>query len=252
LTEESREGASGDTAAPSPWQQALEELEWSLRQATRAVSLLRDSLAAEGSEPAASTAPAMLEPERAPDIAAAHEAGPADAAAPAEAAPPGAAAPGAAAPGAAPAEGAPAPGAAPAQAQGTRETFDRLWDRIERERMERAEQPAQDGPQPLRRRGIDLLPQQYLMTVEDREGSVDLVPLHRALLTMPGVEEISLLSYANGVPVISVRTEGELDLELLGENVGMSMDRLCEVIPQENGKVYLRMKAREEQGVIDG
>jgi hypothetical protein len=30
------------------------------------------------------------------------------------------------------------------------------------------------------------------------------------------------------------------------------VDRACEVIPQENGKVYLRMKARLEQGAIDG
>ncbi|MEX1254664.1 MAG: hypothetical protein WEE64_10015 [Dehalococcoidia bacterium] len=227
MTKESLEGASGDNAAPSAWQQALEELEWSLRQATRAVMLLRDSLAADGGEPAPATSTKPVpEPARAPEpqveLASATGAANDDQSTP------------------------------PVQTPGTRETFDRLWDRIERERMERAAEPAQEGPQPLGRRGIDLLPKQYLMTVEDREGSVDLVPLHRALLTMPGVEEISLISYANGVPVISVRTEGELDLELLGENVGMSMDRLCEVIPQENGKVYLRMKAREEQGVIDG
>jgi hypothetical protein len=206
------------------WQEALEELEWSLRQASRAVSLLRDSLAD----------PAEVAPE---PVQAAREAAP----------PPQAEHVLAPAPtnGDAPDEETPA-----AQAQ-TRETFDRLWDRIERERMERAEAP-DESPEPLRRRGLDLLPQQYLMTVEDREGRVDLVPLHRALQSLPGVEEVSLVSYANGVPVISVRSEGELDLDQLGEKVGVSMDRACEVIPQENGKVYLRMKARLEQGAIDG
>jgi hypothetical protein len=234
MPEQPLEGAS---AAPSAWHEALEELEWSLRQATRAVSLLRNSLDASPAEAEpAEAAPSRAAPplaERTLAVAPAAEPVPANGVAPDE-------------------ETSPLKEAPPVQSEGTRATFDRLWDRIERERIERAEPSADEGQQLNRRRGIDLLPQQYLMTVEDREGSVDLVPLHRALLTMPGVEEITLVSYANGVPVISVRTEGELDLDLLGENVGMSMDRLCEVIPQENGKVYLRMKARVEQGANDG
>jgi hypothetical protein len=229
MPEQPLEGAS---AAPSAWQEALEELEWSLRQATRAVSLLRNSLdvAEAAPHPGESGPPLTRQPL-----------------APAPVSEPVAANGVPAAEGQSSLKEAP-----PVQNEGTRATFDRLWDRIERERIERAQPSQEEGEEPHRRRGIDLLPQQYLMTVEDREGSVDLVPLHRALLTMPGVEEVTLVSYANGVPVISVRTEGELDLDLLGENVGMSMDRVCEVIPQENGKVYLRMKARQEQGANDG
>ena len=75
---------------------------------------------------------------------------------------------------------------------------------------------------------------------------MDLVPLHRALMGVEGVEEVSLVSYANGVPVISLQAEGELDLEQLDSAVGRAMDRQCEVIPQDNGKLYLRMQARED------
>lgn len=125
-----------------------------------------------------------------------------------------------------------------------RSTFERLWERIELERRERAEGPPV-VEEPVRR-GVDLLPQQYLMTVEDREGKVDLIPLHRALLGLVPMENIALLSFANGVPVISLRVVGGLDLERLGSAVSGAMDRLCEVIQQDNGRLYLRLKAREE------
>ena len=132
----------------------------------------------------------------------------------------------------------------PAKGEAGRSAFDRLWDRIESEQESKDEElPAEPTEE---RRGLALLPQRYLITVEDREGSVDLVPLHRALMGMEGVEEVSLVSYANGVPVISLLAEGDLDLEQLDSAVGRAMDRQCEVIPQENGKLYLRMQARED------
>ncbi|MCH7511782.1 MAG: hypothetical protein IIB19_05400 [Chloroflexi bacterium] len=132
----------------------------------------------------------------------------------------------------------------PAKGEAGRSAFDRLWNRIESEQESKDEEPPAEPAE--ERRGLDLLPQRYLITVEDRDGSVDLVPLHRALMGVDGVEEISLVSYANGVPVISLQAEGELDLEQLDSVVGKAMDRQCEVIPQDNGKLYLRMQARED------
>ncbi len=244
MTEESTEGAPEGAARPADWQKALDELEHGLRQASQAVSLLRDSLATRDPDPAAPETPpapptggvteTSVDVEPPPPVEPANSNG-------LEAAPPSAVE-----------AAAPPPAAAPPQPEGGRTTFDRLWDRIEQERQEREESREEEGQAQPARRGLDLLPQHYMMTIEDREGSIDLVPLHRAFLTLPGVEEVSLVTYANGVPVISVRTEGELDLELLGENVGMSMDRHCEVIPQDNGRVYLRMKAREEREGSDG
>ena len=132
----------------------------------------------------------------------------------------------------------------PAKGKAGRSAFDRLWDRIESEQEPEGGEPS--GEPSKGRRGLDLLPQHYLITVEDRDGSVDLVPLHRALMSVEGVGEISLVSYANGVPVISLQAEGELDLEQLDSVVARAMDRQCEVIPQDNGKLYLRMRARED------
>ena len=56
------------------------------------------------------------------------------------------------------------------------------------------------------RRGLDLLPRTYRITVEDKRRGVDLVPLHRALLGMDGVRDMSLLSYNNGVAIVSLET----------------------------------------------
>ena len=132
----------------------------------------------------------------------------------------------------------------PAKGEAGRSAFDRLWNRIESEQESKDEEPPAEPAE--ERRGLDLLPKRYLITVEDRDGSVDLVPLHRALMGVEGGVEISLVSYANGVPVISLQAEGELDLEQLDSVVGKAMDRQCEVIPQDNGKLYLRMQARED------
>ncbi len=121
--------------------------------------------------------------------------------------------------------------------------FERLWERLEQERGEK-----QKPEEKEELHGLDLLPRQYLMTVEDRESTVDLVPLHRALQGLTGVQEVSLVSFANGVPVVSIRTDRELNLEQLGSAVGLAMDRECEVIPQENGRTFLRLKPVADRG----
>lgn len=121
--------------------------------------------------------------------------------------------------------------------------FERLWERLEQERLEK-----QQPPEEAEVRGLDLLPRQYSMSVEDRERAVDLIPLHRALQSLTGVQEVSLVSFANGVPVVALRTDRELDLDLMRASVETAMDRQCEVIPQDNGRIYLRLKPVADRG----
>jgi hypothetical protein len=122
--------------------------------------------------------------------------------------------------------------------------FERLWERVE---QEHAEKESGGGQAPVKqRRGLDLLPQQYSLTVEDREGRVDLVPLHRALQGVAGVQELTLASFANGVPVISLRLEGEMDFDRLQQVVSVAMQRDCELIKQENNRLHLRLRTHAE------
>ena len=210
--------STGGLPAPS-WQDALEELERALRDASWAITLLKRSLQEEDSPPRA-------RPEALPPAPLVDDDD--DVYVPAPPSPIAAA----------------APDEPPGDDSYGRSTFERLWDRIERERMEKEPGDAAVQSEPLR--GLDLLPQQYLMTVEDRESRVDLVPLHRALLSIAGMDDVSLVTYANGVPVISIRVQGELDLEKLQDAIAMGMDRECEVIPQENNKLFIRLRVPQE------
>jgi hypothetical protein len=220
MASETRESLA-DVGAPG-WAQALNDLELSLQEASEAVAALRRGLAAIGFN----VATAEVVPERRKATGApaeTMESRPKLAVAKAD---PDVSRPLVKEP-------------APVGAQEV-SSFDRLWDKIERERSERA-----DEPKPLldERRGLDLLPQQYLMTVEDREGKVSLVPLHRGLQGLDGIEEVTLVSYANGVPVISLRSKKPVDMEMLREAVSRVMDRHCEVIQQDTGRLYLRLRA---------
>jgi hypothetical protein len=79
------------------------------------------------------------------------------------------------------------------------------------------------------KRGLDLLPRTYRITVEDKRRGVDLVPLHRALLGMDGVRDMSLLSYSNGVAIVSLEVLHELNPETLGRAVARAMSRETKV-----------------------
>ena len=207
--------AAASSASQRPeWQDALDTLERALREASQAVALLRQGLEGYPAHGDAASAPAMAGPEPTPigSMTAAST----------------------------PSLAQPIEEPAAAREPAAFSTFDRLWDRLERERMERqAETAPAASADPLTPGQLQL----YLMTVEDREGKVDLVSLHRSLASLPGMEEVSLVTYANGVPVVSLRVGGELDLDRLGHAVSTAMDRQCEVIPQDRGKIYLRLKA---------
>ncbi len=122
-------------------------------------------------------------------------------------------------------------------------SFEGVWERLERERKERSDGDIEDLGEV---RGLEHLPQTYRITVEDRDGTpVDLVPIHRALLTFAPADSISLVNFAGGVPIVSIRMEGELDLERLAATIGAATARYCEVIPQDKGKLFLRLSSEE-------
>jgi hypothetical protein len=79
------------------------------------------------------------------------------------------------------------------------------------------------------RRGLDLLPRGYRITVEDKRRGVDLVPLHRALLGMDGVRDMSLLSYNNGIAIVSLDTVNDLAPDDLEAAVSRAMARPARV-----------------------
>jgi hypothetical protein len=132
------------------------------------------------------------------------------------------------------------------------DAFERVWSRLEAEKLEKHVEPpsAAEGEDVAAKVTSKLasLPGSYVITVEDRESKVDLVSLHRALVSLEGAEEVTLVSFANGVPVVSLRMAGELDFEKLSKSVGMAMDRECEVIPHDSSKLFLRLTPHEEEG----
>lgn len=65
--------------------------------------------------------------------------------------------------------------------------------------------------------------------VEDKRHAIPLVPLHRALVAVRAVEDVSLVSYAGGKAVVSVRAVGELDAKALERAVARALGRHCEV-----------------------
>jgi len=82
---------------------------------------------------------------------------------------------------------------------------------------------------PDAKRGFDLWPRTYRITVEDKRRGVDLVPLHRALLGMEGVRDMSLLSYSNGTAIVALEATVEIDPGVLGDAVSRAMAREVKV-----------------------
>jgi hypothetical protein len=92
--------------------------------------------------------------------------------------------------------------------------------------------PLPPPPPPLHvepKRGLELLPRTYRITVEDKRQGVDLVPLHRALLGMDNVKDMSLLSYNNGIAIVALETSGDIEPETLGAAVSRAMAREAKV-----------------------
>jgi hypothetical protein len=90
-----------------------------------------------------------------------------------------------------------------------------LRDSVENEGdvIDRRPLPAPLPPLVEPKRGLDLLPRTYRITVEDKRRGVDLVPLHRAMLGIEGARDMSLLNYTNGTAIVALETVDELDPE---------------------------------------
>jgi hypothetical protein len=117
----------------------------------------------------------------------------------------------------------------------THDDESRLAPMAERTPLPPRAEPAFDPPRPVSppepeaKRGFDLLPKTYRITVEDKRRGVDLVPLHRALLGMDGVKDMSLLSYSNGVAIVAVETANGIDPDALNRSVSRAMARAVKV-----------------------
>ena len=207
--------------ANEPWRSPLEELERTLSEVGRAIRGLRDAL--ESGDAGGTAEPSIhvvgvdeAEPQ----------AGESDTANKAVRS-------------SEPTEGATAVGGAKSGIAG----FEHVWERLQREGDARSAARAEET---VEARGLSSLPSEYRITIEDRDGTpVDLLPVQRALRAFASADDVSLLNFANGTAIISMRTTVELDLDKLALAIGMAMSRECEVIPQDQGKLFLRLSAEE-------
>jgi hypothetical protein len=70
------------------------------------------------------------------------------------------------------------------------------------------------------------------------------VPLHRAMLGMEGVRDMSLLSYNNGVAIVALETAEALDPELLRSSVSRAM--ACDARVEVHNENTMVVKLSEE------
>jgi hypothetical protein len=98
--------------------------------------------------------------------------------------------------------------------------------------------PASDGGAPY----------SYTVTVEEMGSRVRLVPLHQSLSQVEGVRELSLKSYINGVAVVSIDSETELEASVLEEALSTGMHQSCRVISGEGPSFLARMGADAPSG----
>jgi hypothetical protein len=106
--------------------------------------------------------------------------------------------------------------------------------------------PAFSGPgRPLARLEVPAsdsgAPYSYTVTIEEVGSRVKLVPLHQSLSEMEGVRELSLKSYTNGVAVVSIDSEIDLEAPVLEEALSTGMHQACRVISGEGPAFLVRI-----------
>jgi hypothetical protein len=84
-------------------------------------------------------------------------------------------------------------------------------------------------------------PYSYTVTVEEVGSRVKLVPLHQSLSQVDGIRELSLKSYTNGVAVVSIDSEIEMEAQALQEALGGGMNQACRVISGEGPSFLARL-----------
>jgi hypothetical protein len=98
--------------------------------------------------------------------------------------------------------------------------------------LTRLDVPASDGGAPYC----------YTVTVEEVGSRVKLVPLHQSLSQVEGIRELSLKSYTNGVAVVSIDSEIELEASVLEEALSTGMHQACRVISGEGPSFLARIR----------
>lgn len=88
----------------------------------------------------------------------------------------------------------------------------------------------------------------YTVTVEDVGAKVKLVPLHQSLSRVEGVRELSLKSYANGIAVVCIDSEVELEAPVLQEAISAGMNRACRITAGEGSSFLVRMSGEGASG----
>jgi len=91
-------------------------------------------------------------------------------------------------------------------------------------------------------------PYSYTVTVEEMGSRVKLVPLHQSLSQVKGVRELSLKSYTNGVAVVSVDSETELEASAFEEAFNKGMHQACRVVSGEGPSFLVRMGGNAASG----
>jgi hypothetical protein len=91
-------------------------------------------------------------------------------------------------------------------------------------------------------------PYSYTVTVEEVGSRVKLVPLHQSLSQVKGVRELSLKSYTNGVAVVSVDSEIELEASTFEEAFTTGMHQACRVVSGEGPSFLVRMGGNAASG----
>jgi hypothetical protein len=69
----------------------------------------------------------------------------------------------------------------------------------------------------------------YTLTVEDTKRRVDLVPLHRALRSVPGVRDMALLGYTNGIATVTLDARSGLEPPALEAAIADTTSRECKI-----------------------
>ena len=88
----------------------------------------------------------------------------------------------------------------------------------------------------------------YTVTVEEAGAKVKLVPLHHSLSHVEGVRELSLKSYTNGIAVVCVDSEVELEAPVLQEAISAAMNRACRITAGDGPSFLVRMGSEAASG----
>jgi hypothetical protein len=86
------------------------------------------------------------------------------------------------------------------------------------------------------------------VTVEEVGAKVKLVPLHQSLSQVEGVRELSLKSYANGVAVVCIDSEVDLEAPVLQEAISAGMNKACRITAGDGPSFLVRMGSEAASG----